>query len=234
MLTYDIIIKELMPKKNKFSLYSNMIMNKNEFIYFKNIFDDSFYRIGIEEPSLKSSINYCVEGNIEIDNIDIIINTIDINIILFDFKDNKIYAKYKGDYLNPWKPTIFIANYEEWYEPIITKELKIFSFSSNKSNILKNNIYTNIIYIYKTNIEITLNDNFNEIINLEGFEINNSNILPINNSDVLNETFTLHEIPSINLLEKMKKDELIELCNKLNKKIKSKMTKKDLINIILN
>ncbi len=211
MLTYEIIIKYLTPEKNPFLLKSNNFYN------FK-FFDDSFYYINVDKYSFKSSIMYCLDSTID-DNIDYV-NELNINIIIFDFKNNSIYSDYSGDYFNPWKPTIFLANYNEWWAPIVSKETKLFSFCSTKSNILKNNILTQNIIKNKTTDQIIINDNFNEIIELEGF----------NNSS---DNFIVKEKPSKAKLDKMKKDELIELCKELNKEILiSKPTKKDLIEII--
>ncbi len=242
MLTYDIIIKYLMPVVNTFSQHPNISLKSNEFTCFNKIFDDTFYRYGINNDdtniSLKSSILYCLDENyhnLSVNQINELITTstiinsvkeLNINIIIFDFKNNKINCEYYGDYFNPWRPTILLANHDEYYEPIVTKECKIFSFSSYKSNILKNNILSQQIYKYGTDELININDNFKEILELENFT-----------KSISNEAFTSSEEEVFNKtkLDKMKKDELIELCNKLNKHINiSRPTKKDLIDLILH
>lgn len=210
MLTYEIIIKYLTPDKNPFLLKSNNFFNFT-------FFDDSFYYINVDKYSLENSIGYCLDSNIE--SIDYI-NELNINIIIFDFKNNSISSDYSGEYFNPWKPTIYLANYNEWWAPIVSKDTKIFSFCSDKSNILKQHILTQNIIKNKTTDPIIINDNFNEIIELEGF----------NNSS---DNFIVKEKPPKAKLDKMKKDELLELCKELNKEILiSKPTKKDLIEII--
>ncbi len=244
MLTYDIIIKHLMPAINTFSLQPNIVMKSMDFPFFNNIFDDTFYRLGVNSTnSLINSINYCLSNNIEIDNdIQLIVNKLDINIIVFDFKNNKIMVEYKNtQFLNPWKPTIFLANYDEWWEPIVCKETKIFSFSSPKSSIMKKNIFNqNITRINGDTINI--NDNFEEIIDMEGFnevskkssdeEDNNDED---NNEENYNNAFIVKEKPNKTQLNKMKKEELINICKQFNKNINSsKVTKKDLIDIILS
>ena len=243
MLTYDIIIKYLMPVVNTFSQHPNISLKSSEFTYFNKIFDDTFYRYGINNNddnniSLKSSILYCIDENyhnIPINQINNLITTNDIvncvkelniNIIIFDFKNDKISSEYFGDYFNPWRPTILLANYEEFYEPIVTKECKIFSFSSYKSNVFKNNILNMQINKYNTNEIININDNFKEILELENF-----------NKSMSNDSFTSseEEVYNKSKLDKMKKDELVGLCLKLNKSITiSRPTKKDLIELILN
>jgi hypothetical protein len=242
MLTYDIIIKHLMPAINTFSLQQNIVMKSMDFSFFSKLFDDTFYRIGMmnssSNNSLLSSINYCLSNinDIDINNCNDIIKKLDINLIIFDFKNNKIMMEYNKDFFNPWKPTLFLANYDEWWEPIICKDTKLFSFSSPKAHILKNNILNqNITRMNGDNINI--NDNFEEIIDIEGFNINKFNKNEfnedINDEDNIKDTFIITEKPAKTQLNKMKKDELIDLCKKLNKNITiSKPTKKDLIDLI--
>jgi hypothetical protein len=211
MLTYELIIKYLTPDKNPFLLKSNNFFNFT-------FFDDNFYYINVDKYSFNNSVSYCLDTIIN-DSIDFV-NELNINIIIFDFKNNNIYCDYNGEYFNPWKPTIFLANYNEWWAPIISKETRIFSFCSPHSNILKQYILIQNIIKNKTKEPIIINDNFNEIIELEGF----------NNSS---DNFIIIEKPPKAKLDKMKKDELLQLCKELNKEILiSKPTKKDLIEII--
>ncbi len=252
MLTYDIIINYLMPVVNNFSQHPNIPLKSSEFTFFNKIFDETFYRYGVitsdddKNISLNSSILYCLDENyhnmspnqiinlITSNNIKTIVKELNINIIIFDFKNNKLSSEYFGDYFNPWRPTIYLANFEDYYEPIITKECKIFSFSSYKSNILKTNILSQQIYKYNTDELININDNFKEILELENF---NKLIKSNDSNNESNETFTSseEEVYNKSKLDKMKKDELIKLCTKLNKTINlSRPTKKDLIEIILN
>ena len=78
---------------------------------------------------------------------------------------------------------------------------------------------------YNTNDLININDNFHEIIELDGFNVKN---------DLIDDdTFIKVDTLSKSKLDKMKKDELIELCKSMNKTYGNKMTKKDLIEIIL-
>jgi hypothetical protein len=231
MLSYEIIVKYLMPEINEFSQLPTIQMNSKDFPYFKNLFDDTFFRFGVNSNnSLKNSLAYCLDVNSDdiISDLHLLVKELHINIIIFDFKNNKIKSEYFGDFFNPWRPTIFLANYNDWYEPIVTKESKLFSFSSVKSHILKNNILNQTIYNNK-NEQMIINDNFNEIIEIEGYYDTNDNH---DNNDNIN-AFIKIDIPNKNKLEKMKKDELISLCTNLNKVINiSKPTKKDLIDII--
>jgi hypothetical protein len=238
MITYEIILEYLAPPINTFSTKQNIMMPFADFTYFKDIFDDTFYRYGILNCdksdkshtfnlSLYNSILYCLNittlDKSLLANNDLwkLSNTIHINVIVFDFKNNKLSASYYGDYFNPWRPTIYLANYNDFWEPIISNDTRIFSLSSYKGLILKNKILANEINRYREAILITINDNFTEIIELEQFSDTNE-VLFINNT-----TF------SKNKLEKMKKEELIQIISNMNKKIDiSKPTKKDLIEII--
>ena len=243
-ITYETIIAHLMPKQNTFSLQPNIIMKASDFPLFKDIFDDVFYRIGItnmymgKNISLQNSVMYCIDSQYNNKDIESIVNTIpdniekivkelQINIFIFDFKNNNIECVHTGDYMNPWRPSIYLARYAEWWEPIVVKDLRIFSFSSARANILKHNILNMDVYRYEMKDNIMINDNFTEVMTLEGF-IKNTN----NDSE---EVFIAPVIPTKGKLDKMKKDELIALCNTLNKIINiSKPTKKDLIDIITN
>ena len=222
MITYELIIEYLSPPINVFSNKPNITMPLSNFPYFKDILDDSFYRYGIgsDENTLCSSIMHCLDTSEKIDgSIEEIVNTIHINIIIFDFKNNNIRSVYYGDFFNPWRPTIFLANYDNYWEPIVSSEGKIYSFSSNKSHILKNKILTNEIKKYNSNINICINDNFNEILEID-------NLL---NTDTFIDSTTF----SKNKLDKMKKEELLQIITNMNITIsQSKPTKKDLIKII--
>ncbi len=247
MLTYDIIIKHLMPEINNFSLQPNIVMKSCDFPVFNSLFDDTFYRFGVDaNNSLINSIKYCF--NINNDNINLssniadIVKQLDINIIIFDFKNSKITIEHNNDYINPWKPTIFLANYannyDNFWEPIVCKDTKVFSFSSPKAHILKNNIYNQNIN-NNINSNININDNFQEILSLEGFNVKD-NVSSDLSSEESNDAFIKKEPIDNNLLSlaklnKMKKDELVLLCKNMNKVINKKsFTKKDLIDLLIN
>ena len=105
MLTYDIIIKHLMPAINTFSLQPGIAMKSIDFPFFNKLFDDSFYRFGIKsQNSFINSISYILNKDLsnDINNNDIIniVKTLDINIIIFDFKNNKIMMEYNDTNTN--------------------------------------------------------------------------------------------------------------------------------------
>ena len=50
-----------------------------------------------------------------------------LNILVFNFKNKSIEAIYNGEYFNPYKYTVLLANYEDYWEPIIGKETGLFN-----------------------------------------------------------------------------------------------------------
>lgn len=242
MITYELIIETLSPFVNTFSCQPNIILNSCNFSHFSEILDNSFYRYGINTSSdninttLYDSINYCIESTISNNsNYDLwkISNDIHINIIIFDFKNNTISAVHIGEFFNPWRPTILLANYDKFWEPIVTKEHKIFSFATSKSNILKNNILSQEIKKYNMLDNITICDNFLEIMKNENFITITNTIITDEEDEPISDTFITNNTFSRAKLEKMKKDELMIILTNMNLSINIvKPTKKDIIKII--
>jgi len=238
MITYELIIETLSPFVNTFSCQPNIILNSCNFSHFSEILDNSFYRYGIKTSSdninttLYDSINYCIESDININTTDLwkISNDIHINIIIFDFKNKIISASHIGDFFNPWRPTILLANYDKFWEPIVTKENKIFSFATSKSNILKNNILSQEIKKYNDTTNIIICDNFVEIMGIE-------KLLSIDSieedDDDIQEPFIKNTLLSRTKLDKMKKDDLMAILTNMNLTLTiKKPTKKDIIDLI--
>jgi hypothetical protein len=257
-ITYQLIIDTLCGN-NKFLTDENI--TNNNFGEFSKIFNDDYYRYGIYNNILiKSSFwssllfllddkyltyspddivsnitqikndlyNYCsyhklprrmkdsLDGYTE-DLFLLICKVFYINIINFDFVDNKIYCVYDGEYFNPYKNTIFLAKHNNDFEPIICKNTKMFNYINKKDIII--NILSNDIQNYDDMKIFTLVDNIEQILTDENLLSNNDDIY-------LNEKYTEKQ------LNKMKKDEIIELLTNLNIVIpKGKITKKELINI---
>ena len=144
---------------------------------------------------------------------------LDINFLIFDFKNediNVIFPLQETEECNPYKPTLLIANYEEFYEPIINEvdNKKIFSFNDQ--------IIKKIYHFIQSNKNIKLKDNISNIIN----EFN-----PKKND---NQTFIkINEYDSNKLLKLTKKD-LQVILDKKNIKVNiTKMLKKDIVDLII-
>jgi hypothetical protein len=254
-ITYQLIIDTLCGN-NKFLTDEN-ITNSN-FGDFSNIFKNNFYRYGVYNNSFWSSILFLLDDKYLTYSHDDIISNITqikndlynhcsyhklprrmkdsldgynedlfllickvfyINIINFDFVDNKIYCVYNGEYFNPYKNTIFLAKHNNNFEPIICNNTKLFNYINNKNILI--DILSNDIQNYDDMKIFTLVDNIEQILTDEHL---------INNDDIyLNETYTEKQ------LNKMKKNEIIELLTNLNIVIpKGKITKKELIKIYNN
>lgn len=253
-ITYNDIISVLCNNNNnKFSTKLNIMKFVDQFSSFNNIFNDEFYRYGIhiydneyKNISFLSSVLYCVDDNYNYTDKNILLNKIkeiddtlenhydivkklNINIFVFDFKNEKIKTIYDGDYLNPYKESIFLANYEKYWEPICCKDYKSFNITLSKCNILKSKILNNDInYIDNSKIYL-LNDNLHEILE-EKFGVVE------NNDESFTTKNTIYSNLTKNKLNKMNKNDILQIIDDLNIDISSlkKPTKTVLINLILS
>lgn len=243
MITYDLIISTLMSN-NTFANKVNITQYSKDFTFFNDIFDNTFYRQGIyqdKELSLFICILLCIDKdyfiltknelferaqllNTSNDKIKAIVNNLKLNLIIFDFKNNKIKSAYDGDYFNPYIPTILLANYDNYWEPIINQDTYLFSYVSSKLNIFKYNILSMDIEYYNNDKVFTINDNIEDILNNEN--ISNMDNTFISQSEIKTNL-------TKNKLQKMKKDELLNLCNELNIENNNKLKKSDIINLLL-
>ena len=246
-ITYQDIINVLC-NNDKFSTNLNIMKFVDQFKYFKDIFDSNFYRYGIynynkeyDNISFISSIIYCIDDNYFImskdslfDNINSIrkyldkdfqiVDKLNLNLIIFDFKTNEIKSLYGGEYFNPYKETIFLANYDNYWEPICSKEQKTFNINSP---ILKNKILFNNIKYYNTDKVFSINDNYLEIAE-ENFQI----ITEIEDDSFTTQKNMVNNLTK-NKLNKMNKGDILQLINDLNIDIQNlKPTKSKLIELI--
>ena len=251
-ITYNDIISVLCNNNDKFSTKLNIMKFVDQFNCFKNIFSNDFYRYGIhiyddeyKNISFLSSILYCLDENYcyieksslfmkikeisdNIENNFDIVKKLNLNIMVFDFKNEKIKSIYDGEYLNPYKETIFLANYEKYWEPICSKDYKLFNITLSKCNILKNKILNNeISYIDDSKIFL-LNDNINEILDDTFGEVTN-------NDESFTTKNTIYSNLTKNKLIKMNKNDILQIIDDLNIDISGlkKPTKNILINLIL-
>jgi hypothetical protein len=250
-ITYDDIIS-ILCNNNTFSTKLNIMKFVEQFKCFKDIFTEEFYRYGIhiydneyKNISFLSSILYCIDENYSYtdknilfdkitqirntikDNYDIV-NHLNFNIIVFDFKDECIKTIYSGDYLNPYKEIIFLSNYDKYWEPICCKDFKTFNINLSKCNIIKNKILSsNISYIDDSKIYM-INDNLTEILEETFGEV-------LNIDESFTTKNTIYSNLTQNKLNKMTKNDILQIIDDLNIDINSlkKPTKTILINLIL-
>ena len=251
-----LVYSDLFPEKfksilqNKFyrygvnqydSFYSTILtlLNKN---FITNNNDEEMIEINKFKKSLIKTLNnfellsYLVDiidkqmvfNKVNEFHIQVISEILSINFIIFNFKTELINIIYTGELCNPYKPTLLIANYDDFYEPIMceTDNKKIFSCNDL---IIKKIYYGNITIYTSLNKVLKFQDS------LHDFEDK-----PIIQTD---EVFTKEEIePIIQIkeseytyakLNKMVKKDLEEILNKKKIKYLSRMLKKDLIELIL-
>lgn len=144
-----------------------------------------------------------------------ICKVIDCNFIIFDFKNEEISSIAADTVLNPWKPTLLFANYDDIWYPILYDVNSKRLFCYNDQFIKK--IYT----CTKNPVEIM--DNLKELVDEFNVKTNSTFI------KVKQEDYTE------NSLKKLTKLELMEIIkNKNIKNVTTKTLKNDLIQIILS
>lgn len=147
-----------------------------------------------------------------------IVDLLDINMIIFDFKENNIYALYKNYIMNPLKPTYMFSYNDALWEPIMINTVKLIirDFSYN-DNVIKKILAEDIKY-YENKKEFLVNDNINVIIENEkkvlGKEDKKTNTLFIKEEP--HNAGPQNTGQDINKLSRMTKDKLIEYAKILN------------------
>jgi hypothetical protein len=240
-INYDLIVKYLTVIKNTFVSKKHILVCSDTFPdKFKTFLQNKFYRYGIDQTPDNFYVSLLILLNkhfltltseeellevnklkkLVLDDKFELIKKLNMNLIIFDFKNENINILHADEICNPYKPTILIAQYENFYEPIINEcdNKKIFSYNDQ---IIKN--------IFQNVLQNKLKDNINDILSEFG---------PIEKDDDdnkdENKVFIKSEIESSTKLLKMTKKELQVILD--NKKIKvniSKMLKKDIVDLIL-
>jgi len=167
-----------------------------------------------------------------------IVDILDINMIIFDFKDNNVYCLYKNYIMNPLKTTYLFAYNEPFWEPIMVNSIKtiIRDFSYNDAiikKLLSNDLSIDIKY-YENKKEFLVNDNINVIVENEKKLLkkddNKTNTLFIKEEPQSKED--IKNAPS--KLNRMTKDKLIEYAKTLQiNDDMSKMLKAKIIELII-
>ena len=184
-----------------------------------------------------------------------IVDILDINILIMDFKTTNIYSLYRKNIMNPWKQTIIIAKYDNNWEPIMSVKAKgntqrLFDYNDA---IIKKLITTEKLILYfdteKINKDFICMEDIQDVINLEKNKLKiSSNNKIINNELINNELINneqlfvkiddFEEIKLLNKtkLNKMKLLELQDICAKFKISINTDKipTRAVLIELILN
>jgi hypothetical protein len=156
-----------------------------------------------------------------------LVDTVDINILIFNFDTNNISAFYKTDKMNLWKQTVILATSNNYYKPImhINSKGEIERLFDYNNLIFKKIITTESIESY--NKEFNYIDNINDVVMIEKKKLN----VP----DEIKEIKIDDNIKGMSKykMSKMKINELLELTTKLNIEIPKKTTKPVIIDMII-
>ena len=150
-----------------------------------------------------------------------IVDILDINLLIFDFKENVISSVYSGDIMNPWKQILLLSKHNELWEPIMLLNSKgeIQRLFDYNNIIIKKLLYTKDLIIYNSSDKIfNITSEINDIIAIEDYKINN------NESNKIK-----YDIKKLN---KLKLDELLKLSKEFDIILDKKPTKAILINLI--
>tara|TARA_B100001989_G_scaffold249126_1_gene223855 strand:+ start:159 stop:1040 length:882 start_codon:yes stop_codon:yes gene_type:complete len=156
--------------------------------------------------------------------IQLIVQILSINIIIFNFEDEKIYTLFEGDFMDPWKNTLLLALKDNIWEPIFSDKKK---FSFNDS-ILKNILTQNEILYFNE-------ENFNKSYSLLDRPIENIN----DNKNFFNKIIEsdseedhLQTIKNMKLnktkIRNMKREDIYDILSKVNKDVNENDTKKSM------
>jgi len=151
-----------------------------------------------------------------------IVDILDINLLIFDFKIDGVSSVYKGDKMNPWKQTLLLSKYDNLWEPIMLINSKgdTFRLFDYNNVIIKKILFTKDLIIYNSSDKVfSIIGDINNIIAIEDYKLNN------NESNIIK-----YDIKKLN---KMKLNELVIISKELNIIVEKKTTKAILINLIL-
>ena len=190
-------------------------------------------------------------------------DVLNINLLFLDFKNLTFNVIYPNLYLNPWNKICIFAKNDDFFEPVMSKENRYFTFDNDiiKNLFLNNDItyFDNIKeYIlldtkekvqekedeasvkintkYKKTLELVDNIKVVKTNKIHEEITNNKETKEITDAIQNNKEEILVDYSHLNKtkLNKMKMDELTELYNKLKLEKNNKMLKADMINNILN
>ena len=173
----------------------------------------------------------------------------DINFLIFDYYENKIKCVFKGDYMNPWKVTLFLAKHEINWEPLFCDK-KIFSYNdyflkkilTSEEILYYNQDYLDKTYCLMDNIEVLIDEKAEEELQT----IEPQTIEPQTNEPQTNEPQTddcesfltpFEDLKNMKLnktkLKNLKKDDIYDLISKLSLNIPKNSTKQNMIEALI-
>jgi len=154
----------------------------------------------------------------------------DINILIFDFESINVYTVYHKDMMNPWKLTLLLSKFKNYWEPImmIKNKSETKRFFNYNDNIIKKIIHTeNLIEYFEKN---KIDKEFLYISNINDILLIEKKKLKITETQLIEDSETSVKTDDENNIF-VKKDEL-EKIQKLNKSKINKMRVQELWDII--
>jgi hypothetical protein len=172
----------------------------------------------LDKNDFRERFKLCSDSNV----LQYIVDILNINLLIFDFKDNTIKTVYPDEIMNPWKSILLLSKYDNLWEPIMLNNSKgetqrLFDYNNI---IIKKILYTsNLIKYFNEDKIFNISNEINFIIENENSKINN---VEISNKYDLKK------------LKKMKLSELTVVLKELNIIVNEKRpTKEILINLII-
>jgi len=144
----------------------NQFKNQLTETYDKSVLSDFIKKLD------KNDMRERFKLNPDITVLQYVADMLDINLWIFDFKLEKIQVVYPKDIMNPWKQSVFLANYEILWEPIMCLKSKgtVTRMFDNNHSVFKKLLGTEGIEYYDGDLcgkEFIYIDNIADVIKQE-------------------------------------------------------------------
>ena len=241
-------------KKNNISFWASLLTLLND-DYLINIDDLSLiteYKNSLIDNHSKKISNFLKKYekndfreyfklNPDIIIIQYVVDILNINIIIIDLHQEleNIYVVYKNDIMNPFNDTIILANYQNYWEPIMKSDKKKFNYNDD---IIKTILNEDVKYYSQENVGKIFSYSINTDIKKKNksinISINNQNSSDLPEDNLVKDSDTVTSDIKINTtkskLERTKKEDLIKILVKFNIEYPKKNTNKELIDLIIS
>ena len=172
----------------------------------------------LDKNDFRERFKLCSDNNV----LQYIVDILNINFLIFDFKDITIKAIYPDEIMNPWKSILILSKHDNLWEPIMLNNSKGNTqrlFDNNNLIIKKILLSNDLIKYYSEDKIFNISSDINFIIEIENSKINNV---------VISDKYDIKK------LKKMKLVELTDISKELNIIVSDKKpTKEILINLII-
>lgn len=170
-----------------------------------------------------------------------VVDSLNINIIILNFKNNNISVLYHKKEMNPYKSILLLSNYDNMWEPIMKVKTngdvqRIFNYDDEE--IKKILSYDKLEYYNNLKPLLIIKD-INKILKVEKDKLHknkiNNDIFIKDEEELKVPTDSNNKYSHLNKtkLTKMKNDELILIIKDLNLELPQKILKATLIDMIL-